>query len=140
MSDSFKLTDGPPSRAGVLIQYAEWLTAPEQNNGTWVADVLWPAIDLDLQWISLHWNQSSYVPIPCFLINLTSPYSWDLWTPPVWGGSYWTASLQYRALRSGAHLGRKIGRGSSASSLEAHASMILDYLQECAHLVHISII
>ena len=52
-------SDGPPFRAIILIKYAEWLIEPEQNNGTWVADVLWPAINLDLQWISLHWNQSS---------------------------------------------------------------------------------
>ena len=52
-------TDGPPFRAVVLIKYAEWLLEPEQNNGTWVADVLWPAINLDLQWISMHWNESS---------------------------------------------------------------------------------
>ena len=56
--------------------------------------------------------------------------SWDLWAPPVWGGSYWTASLQYRALRSGAHLGRKIGRGGGAASFEGRASVILEYLQE----------
>jgi len=105
--------DGPPARAGVLIRFADWLTEPAQKNGTWVADNLWPAIDLDLQWISLHWNQSS----------------WDLWYPPVWGGSYWTASLQYRALRSGARLGRKIGRAESASSFEAQASIVLQYLQ-----------
>lgn len=105
--------DGPPFRAIILIKYAEWLIEPEQNNGTWVADVLWPAINLDLQWISSHWNQSS----------------WDLWWPPVWGGSYWTASLQYRALLSGARLGRNIGRGDSASAYESHARMILDYLQ-----------
>lgn len=35
-SDSFNRTDEPPSRAGVLIKYAEWLTESEQNNGTWV--------------------------------------------------------------------------------------------------------
>jgi len=105
--------DGPPFRAAVLIKYAEWLLGPEQSNGTWVADVLWPAINLDLQWISLHWNQSS----------------WDLWWPPVWGGSYWTASLQYRALLAGARLGRNIGRDDSVSEYEAQASKILDYLQ-----------
>ncbi|KAI0267069.1 Six-hairpin glycosidase-like protein [Gloeopeniophorella convolvens] len=105
--------DGPPFRAAILIKYAEWLTEPEQNNGTWVADVLWPAIDLDLQWISMHWNRSS----------------WDLWSPPVWGGSYWTASLQYRALRAGARLGRKMGRGYGTATYESHASTILDYLQ-----------
>jgi glucoamylase len=53
--------DGPPLRALVLIKYAEWLLQPEQKNGTWVADNLWPAINLDLQWIATHWNQSSYV-------------------------------------------------------------------------------
>jgi len=55
------MIDGPPLRALVLIKYAEWLLLPEQHNGTWVADVLWPAINLDLQWISQHWNESSYV-------------------------------------------------------------------------------
>lgn len=55
---------------------------------------------------------------------------WDLWWPPVWGGSYWTASLQYRALLSGARLGRYIGRGESVSEYESHAKMIFDYLQE----------
>ena len=60
-SRSFDLLDGPPFRALYLIEYAEWLLQPEQNKGTWVADVLWPAIDLDLHWISSHWNQSSYV-------------------------------------------------------------------------------
>jgi glucoamylase len=53
------MIDGPPLRALVLIKYAEWLLQPQQNNGTWVAEVLWPAINLDLQWISQHWNESS---------------------------------------------------------------------------------
>lgn len=56
-----QMIDGPPLRALVLIKYAEWLLQPEQKNGTWVADVLWPAINLDLRWISQHWNESSYV-------------------------------------------------------------------------------
>ena len=54
-------TDSAPFRASVLLKYADWLTEPEQNNGTWAANVLWPAINLDLQWISLHWNESSFV-------------------------------------------------------------------------------
>ncbi len=59
-----------------------------------------------------------------------SLYSWDIWRPPVWGGSYWTSSIQYRALIDGAHLGRKIGRGEDAALFESLASLILDYLQE----------
>jgi hypothetical protein len=47
----------------------------------------------------------------------------------VWGGSYWTASLQYRALKAGARLSRNIGRDGSATGYESQASMILDYLQ-----------
>jgi len=47
----------------------------------------------------------------------------------VWGGSYWTASLQYRALRAGARLTRHIGRADGALEYESHASLILDYLQ-----------
>ncbi|KAI9451748.1 Six-hairpin glycosidase-like protein [Lactarius psammicola] len=84
--------DGRPSRAGVLIQR---LVAGHRPR---------PPMDL----LALE----SELPM--------SPYSWDLWAPPVWGGSYWTASLQYRALLSGARLGRKIGRGGSASSFEGH--------------------
>ncbi|KAF8259961.1 Six-hairpin glycosidase-like protein [Lactarius quietus] len=106
--------DGPPFRALFLIEYAEWLLQPEQRNGTWVADVLWPAIDLDLQWISLHWNQSS----------------WDLWWAPVWAGSYWTSSLQYRALVAGARLSRTIGRYENTPGYDKVAPLVLDYLQE----------
>ncbi|KAH9957842.1 Six-hairpin glycosidase-like protein [Lactifluus volemus] len=106
--------DGPPFRADVLLKYAEWLIKPEQHNGTWVADVLWPKLNLDLQWISSHWNISSY----------------DLWWPPVFGGSYWTASLQYRALRGGARLARAIHRGLDVvEEYETRASLILDYMQ-----------
>lgn len=51
--------DGTAFRAVDMIKYGEWLILPEQKNGTWVADHLWPAINLDLQWIASHWNQSS---------------------------------------------------------------------------------
>jgi glucoamylase len=58
-NDDYPFEDGPPFRAAVLLKYAEWLSKPEQKNGTWVADNLWPKINLDLQWIASHWNQSS---------------------------------------------------------------------------------
>ena len=62
--------------------------------------------------------------------QLTVYCSWDLWWPPVWAGSYWTASLQYRALTAGARLGRTIGRAANAMEYESQASRVLDYLQE----------
>ncbi|KAI0244986.1 hypothetical protein BJV78DRAFT_1289773 [Lactifluus subvellereus] len=54
---------------------------------------------------------------------------WDLWWPPVWGGSYWTASLQYCVLRGGAHLGHTIGHDNDVAKYDAHMSMLLDYMQ-----------
>jgi glucoamylase len=116
----------------VLLKYANWLTEPKQNNGTWAADVLWPAIDLDLQWITQNWNQSTCVgQLGLYLITKLMPFcSWDIWRPPVWGGSYWTSSMQYRALIEGAQFSRKIGRGEDADLFESLASLVLDYLQE----------
>jgi len=67
-----------------------------------------------------------------FVIGLIDGLScprWDLWWPPVRGGSYWTASLQYRALRGGARLGRTLGRHNNVEEYDPRASMILDYLQ-----------
>jgi len=63
-------------------------------------------------------------------LNEKTAHRYDLWWPPVWGGSYWTASLQYRALRGGARLGRAIGRGHDVvDEYDSQASMILDYMQ-----------
>jgi hypothetical protein len=131
---SFDHTDSAPFRASVLLKYADWLTEPEQKNGTWAADVLWPAINLDLQWVCLHWNESSYVGLwPVSVSKLISPYSYDIWLPPVWAGNYWTSYMQYRALKHGAYVGRKIGRGEDSSDFESRASLILDYLQARSH-------
>ena len=65
-----------------------------------------------------------------FLANLTVVGTrWDHWWPTVWGGSHWTASLQYRALRGGARLGRAIGRENNVIEYDAHATMLLEYIQ-----------
>lgn len=65
------------------------------------------------------------------LTNLVADLSWDLWWPPVWGGSYWTASLQYRALRGGARLGRAVGRANDndVAEYDRQAALVLDYMQ-----------
>ena len=66
----------------------------------------------------------------CFITKLTPLYSWDIWRPPVWGGSYWASAVQYRALIEGAQFGRKIGREGDADLFESLASLVLDYAQE----------
>ena len=55
---------------------------------------------------------------------------WDLWWPPVWAGSYWTSSLQYRALVAGSRLSRTIGRYDSTLGYDRIAPLVLDYIQE----------
>jgi hypothetical protein len=55
---------------------------------------------------------------------------WDLWWAPVWAGSYWTSSVQYRALRAGARLCRLIGREADDRGYDGVASMVLEYAQE----------
>ncbi len=55
---------------------------------------------------------------------------WDLWSPPVYGGSYWTSSLQYRALVAGARLSRTIGRYDTTLGYDKVAPLVVDYLQE----------
>lgn len=48
----------------------------------------------------------------------------------MWGGSYWTSSLQYRALRAGARLSRLIGRETDDLAYDGVASSVLEYVQE----------
>jgi glucoamylase len=55
---------------------------------------------------------------------------WDLWWAPVWAGSYWTSSLQYRALVAGARLSRTIGRYEDTPKYDEVAPQVLEYLQE----------
>jgi glucoamylase len=57
---------------------------------------------------------------------------WDLWWAPVWAGSYWTSSVQYRALRAGARLCRLIGRETDDHTYAGVASSVLEYSQESA--------
>jgi hypothetical protein len=63
-------------------------------------------------------------------LSANADHRWDLWWPPVWAGSYWTSSLQYRALVAGARLSRTIGRYGSTLGYDKVAPLVLDYLQE----------
>jgi hypothetical protein len=53
------LLDGPALRSTALITYANWLLA--NNNITFVTNTLWPVIELDLDYVATHWNQTTYV-------------------------------------------------------------------------------
>ena len=57
---------------------------------------------------------------------------WDLWWLPVWEGSCWSSSFQYRAVVAGARLrvSRTIGRYDRTLGHDKIATLDLDYLQE----------
>lgn len=103
--------DGPPLRANNLITYANWLV-DEDKNTTFVENVLWPSISLDIDYILHHWNETSF----------------ELWEI-AWTESYWTAAVEVHALRSAAILGRKIGRDYEVKGWESTASVILSFMQ-----------
>ena len=50
--------DGPPLRAMFILKYADWILDNENNEDS-VDNTLWPAIYLDLSWISRSWNRTS---------------------------------------------------------------------------------
>ncbi|KAI0064146.1 glycoside hydrolase family 15 protein [Artomyces pyxidatus] len=102
--------DGPALRAINLMKYANWLL--DNENGTWVYDNLWPAIDLNLNWIAYHWPEESY----------------ELWET-VYTQSYWTAAVQYRMLTMGVALGHRIKRDFDEIKYEGEALKILMYMQ-----------
>ena len=49
--------DGPALRATAIINYANWLIA--NGNSSWVTSKLWPIIKLDLDYVSVNWNQTT---------------------------------------------------------------------------------
>ena len=64
--------DGPALRASAMIQYAEWLL--NNGNSTYVERLLWPAIQLDLDYVATYWRESTSAnprPSPASLTNET---------------------------------------------------------------------
>ncbi|KAJ3553980.1 hypothetical protein NM688_g3339 [Phlebia brevispora] len=83
--------DGPALRATAIINYANWLI--DHGNTSWVTNTLWPVIKLDLDFVALHWNLTTY----------------DLWEE-IYSSSFFTTAVQHRALREGSSLAAKIGQ------------------------------
>lgn len=49
--------DGPALRSTTLIKYANYLVA--SGNTSYVTSTLWPVIQLDLDYVSADWNQTT---------------------------------------------------------------------------------
>ncbi|KAI0090795.1 Six-hairpin glycosidase-like protein [Irpex rosettiformis] len=102
--------DGPALRATTIISYANWLI--DNDNSSWVVEHLWPAVELDLDYVSSTWNESTF----------------DLWEE-VHSASFFTTAVQHRALREGASLGSKIGQTFSVPHYITQADNLLCFLQ-----------
>ncbi|PPQ97586.1 hypothetical protein CVT26_002314 [Gymnopilus dilepis] len=98
--------DGPALRATALISYANWLMA--NSNTSFVASTMWPVIQLDLDYLSNLWNQSTF----------------DLWEE-IDSSSFFTSAVQHRALREGATLATRVGQNSLVAGYTAQADNIL---------------
>ncbi|THH07791.1 hypothetical protein EW145_g3149 [Phellinidium pouzarii] len=106
--------DGPALRATALITYSNWLIS--NSNTTFVSSTLWPMIKLDLDYVSLNWNLTTF----------------DLWEE-IDSSSFFTSAVQHRALREGITLASTLGQSSSISSYATQADNILCFMQSFWH-------
>lgn len=83
-----------------------------QKNISHVENVLWPSIKLDLDYVSSNWNKTTY----------------DIWGE-VLSSSYWTSTVQHRALRQGLALGATIGDTTASESYMSQAESLLCFMQ-----------
>ncbi|KAJ7069493.1 glucoamylase [Mycena amicta] len=103
--------DGPALRATAMIQYANWLL--QNTSVATVTSTLWSTIQLDLDYVSADWNQTTF----------------DLWEE-VSSSSFFTTAVQHRALREGAALATALGQPASvASGYTTQAANVLCFLQ-----------
>ena len=102
--------DSPALRATALMSYADWLV--DNSNTSFVNSVLWPVLQLDLDYTANYWNQTGF----------------DLWEE-ISSSSFFTTAVQHRALRTGATLASKLGQTSVASSYSTQADNVLCFLQ-----------
>ncbi|EIM83582.1 glucoamylase [Stereum hirsutum FP-91666 SS1] len=102
--------DGPALRATALITWSNWL----RNNGgsSTVTGTIWPMIVLDLNYVANNWNQTTF----------------DLWEE-VSSSSFFTTSVQHRALREGIILATALGQTSNVASWTTQANNLLCFLQ-----------
>jgi len=93
-----------------MITYANWLLA--DHNSSYVTRTLWPIIQLDLDYVAMWWNHTTF----------------DLWEE-ISSSSFFTTAVQHRALREGAGLAAQIGDIISAKLYRTQADNLLCFLQ-----------
>ncbi|KZT62841.1 carbohydrate-binding module family 20 protein [Calocera cornea HHB12733] len=102
--------DGPALRAIAMMTYASYKLG--QGNTSYVQDVLWPSISLDLGYVAQNWNQTGF----------------DLWEE-LDGSSFFTILSQFRALHQAAPFASQYEDSGTASAWAEQAGNILCFLQ-----------
>ncbi|KAF7980587.1 hypothetical protein HWV62_37342 [Athelia sp. TMB] len=102
--------DGPALRSTAMITFANYLLV--NGNTSWVANTLWPIIQLDLDYVQNNWNQTTF----------------DLWEE-IQSSSFFTTAVQHRALRMGSALAVTINQTSVVSEYNTQADNLLCFLQ-----------
>jgi glucoamylase len=100
--------DGPALRAIAMITYSNWLITRKQEPV--VENIVWPLIANDLAYVGQYWNQSGF----------------DLWEE-IYGSSFFTLTVQHRALVQGNTLAQTLGK--SCPACVSQAPQILCFLQ-----------
>ncbi|KAL4878216.1 Six-hairpin glycosidase-like protein [Aspergillus karnatakaensis] len=100
--------DGPALRATTMVELGWWLLSHGYHEIT--TDLVWPVIRNDLSYVAQYWNQSGF----------------DLWEE-LYGRSFFTHTVTYRALVEGDLFARALGL--SCSVCESQAPQVLCLLQ-----------
>jgi hypothetical protein len=93
-----------------MIAYANWLL--KNTSASNVVATLWPAIQLDLDYVAANWNQTGF----------------DLWEE-ISSSSFFTTAVQHRSLREGVALATALGQTSVVSGYATQADNVLCFLQ-----------
>ncbi|KIK68981.1 carbohydrate-binding module family 20 protein [Collybiopsis luxurians FD-317 M1] len=120
----YVFSDGPALRSTALITWANYLLS--EGNTSYVTDTLWPIISNDLNYVAQNWNRSTF----------------DLWEE-IYSSSFFTTSVQHRALRQGVALAQAIDQASVVSEFEAQkafqavvqTSVVTEYETQAAYLL-----
>ncbi|KAL4986285.1 Six-hairpin glycosidase-like protein [Aspergillus falconensis] len=100
--------DGPALRATTMIEFGWWLLS--QGYHQVAAKIVWPVVHNDISYLTEYWNQSAF----------------DLWED-LYGRSFFTLAVTYRALTEASVFARSIG--SSCAGCESQAPQVLCLLQ-----------
>ncbi|KAG8680949.1 hypothetical protein FRC09_017857, partial [Ceratobasidium sp. 395] len=106
--------DNAALRASTMIEFANGLLARKGAKGyDYVANTIWPIVQLDLNYVAHHWNVTGF----------------NLWEEVI-GSCHFTLAGQIRSLKQGATLAKKLKHGSLYDFWSKQAENALCFFQD----------